>query len=119
MNPLAYKVCAEQNYPLSGVKTFEWNYYTVIDEALMPSDWATMSTDDKAFYLNESTNCHWVKGWVECDDERALAILVADNRTSDIGRWDEQGLIRLAVGLEDVEDLKTDLLRGLAALDIR
>jgi len=30
-----------------------------------------------------------------------------------------QGLIRLAVGLEDVEDLKTDLHRGLAALDIR
>lgn len=27
-----------------------------------------------------------------------------------------QGLIRLAVGLEDVEDLKTDLARGLAAL---
>ena len=28
-----------------------------------------------------------------------------------------QGLIRLAVGLEDIEDLKTDLHRGLAALD--
>jgi O-succinylhomoserine sulfhydrylase len=27
-----------------------------------------------------------------------------------------QGMIRLAVGLEDVEDLKTDLQRGLAQL---
>lgn len=69
MNSLAYKVCAEQNYPLSGVKTFEWNYYTVIDEALMPSEWETMSLDDKAFYLNEGDNCHWVKGWIECDDD--------------------------------------------------
>ena len=29
----------------------------------------------------------------------------------------EQGLIRLAVGLEDVEDLKADLLRGLDTLN--
>ena len=65
---LGYKVCAEQNYPLSGVKTFEWNYYTVNDEALLPSNWATMSNDDKAFYLNESTNCHWVKGWLDGDE---------------------------------------------------
>jgi O-succinylhomoserine sulfhydrylase len=28
-----------------------------------------------------------------------------------------QGLIRVAVGLDDVQDLKTDLLRGLAGLD--
>jgi O-succinylhomoserine sulfhydrylase len=27
-----------------------------------------------------------------------------------------QGMLRLAVGLEDVEDLKADLLRGLATL---
>ena len=27
-----------------------------------------------------------------------------------------QGMIRLAVGLEDVQDLKADLLRGLSAL---
>jgi cystathionine beta-lyase/cystathionine gamma-synthase len=26
-----------------------------------------------------------------------------------------QGMIRLAVGLDDVEDIKADLLRGLAA----
>jgi O-succinylhomoserine sulfhydrylase len=30
-----------------------------------------------------------------------------------------QGLIRVAVGLEDVEDLKADLARGLAALNIQ
>jgi O-succinylhomoserine sulfhydrylase len=28
-----------------------------------------------------------------------------------------QGLIRVAVGLDDVEDLKDDLLRGLGTLD--
>jgi O-succinylhomoserine sulfhydrylase len=28
-----------------------------------------------------------------------------------------QGLIRVAVGLDDVQDLKADLLRGLAGLD--
>ena len=27
-----------------------------------------------------------------------------------------QGMIRVAVGLDDVEDIKTDLLRGLATL---
>lgn len=75
---LGYKVCAEQNYPLSGVKTFEWNYYTVNDEALLPSNWATMSDDDKAFYLNENTNCHWVKGWVECDDDDGLDKIADD-----------------------------------------
>ena len=45
--------------------------------------------------------------WVECDDERALAILVADNRTSDIGRWDEQGLIDI---LSDLQ--QSDMLLG-------
>lgn len=78
MNTLGYKVCAEQNYPISGVKTFEWNYYTVNDEALMPSNWVTMSPDDKAFYLNESTNCYWVKGWVECDDDDGFDKILDD-----------------------------------------
>lgn len=45
--------------------------------------------------------------WVDCDDERALAILIADNRTSDIGRWDEQGLIDI---LSDLH--QSDLLLG-------
>jgi len=45
--------------------------------------------------------------WVDCDDERALAILIADNRTSDIGRWDEQGLIDI---LSDLQ--QSDLLLG-------
>jgi len=78
MNPLGYKVCAEQTYPLSGVKIFEWNYYIVNDEALLPSDWVTMSADDKAFYLNESTNCYWVKGWAECDDDDGFEKVLDD-----------------------------------------
>ena len=45
--------------------------------------------------------------WVDCDDERALAILIADNRTSDIGRWDEQGLIDI---LSDLQ--QSDMLLG-------
>jgi ParB-like chromosome segregation protein Spo0J len=45
--------------------------------------------------------------WVDCDDERALAILIADNRTSDIGRWDEQGLIDI---LSDLN--QSDMLLG-------
>jgi len=64
---LGYKVCAEQTYP-SGIKTFEWNYYTVIDESLMPSAWIGMSDDDRATYLNEDANCHWVKGWLDGDE---------------------------------------------------
>jgi hypothetical protein len=33
-----------------------------------------MSDDDKATYLNEDTNCHWVKGWLDGDE-----LEVADN----------------------------------------
>jgi molybdopterin-guanine dinucleotide biosynthesis protein len=42
--------------------------------------------------------------WVECDEDRALAILIADNRTSDIGQWDELAL--------------TDILQDLAKVDM-
>jgi hypothetical protein len=70
---LGYKVCAEMNYP-SGLKIHEWNYYTVNDETLLPSEWGTMSDDDKATYLNEDTNCHWVKGWLDGDE-----LEIADN----------------------------------------
>jgi hypothetical protein len=28
-----------------------------------------MSDEDRATYLNEDANCHWVKGWAECDDD--------------------------------------------------
>jgi hypothetical protein len=64
---LGYKVCAEMVYP-SGLKIHEWNYYTVNDETLLPSEWETMSDDDKATYLNEDINCHWVKGWLDGDE---------------------------------------------------
>lgn len=43
--------------------------------------------------------------WVDCDDQRALAILVADNRTSDIGRWNEDGLLDILVGLQSADML--------------
>jgi hypothetical protein len=64
---LGYKVCAEMVYP-SGLKIHEWNYYTVNDETLLPSEWETMSDDDRATYLNEDANCHWVKGWLDGDE---------------------------------------------------
>ena len=75
---IGYKVSAEQNYPLSGVKTFEWNYYIVKDESLMPSAWIGMSDDDRATYLNEDANCEWVKGWVECDDDDGFDKILDD-----------------------------------------
>ena len=74
---LGYKVCAEMVYP-SGLKIHEWNYYTVNDESLLPSAWIGMSDDDKATYLNEDSNCHWVKGWVECDDDDGLDKIADD-----------------------------------------
>ena len=30
--------------------------------------------------------------WVDCDDERARRILVADNRSSDLAVWDDEAL---------------------------
>jgi ParB-like chromosome segregation protein Spo0J len=43
--------------------------------------------------------------WVDCDDQRALAILVADNRTSDIGSWNEEALKDILVGLDAADML--------------
>jgi hypothetical protein len=45
--------------------------------------------------------------WVDCDDQQALRILIADNRTSDIGRWDEEALKDILVGLSS-----SDMLLG-------
>jgi len=41
--------------------------------------------------------------WVDVDDETALRILLADNRTSDIGGYDEEQLKEILDGLEDLE----------------
>ena len=88
MSDIGYKVCAEMNYP-SGLKMYEWNYYIVNDEALLPSAWIGMSDDDRATYLNEDSNCHWVKGWVEpndhevSDDEAGLQ----DYIIVELGEW--------------------------------
>ena len=53
--------------------------------------------------------------WVDCDDDRALAILIADNRTSDIGRWDEQGLVDI---LSDLHQSNMLLGTGYDAEDL-
>ena len=85
---IGYKVCAEMNYP-SGLRIHEWNYYLVNDESLMPPNWVTMCDDDKATYLNEDNNCHWVKGWVVgddlevADDEAGLQ----DYKIVEVGDW--------------------------------
>lgn len=61
--------------------------------------------------------------WVDCDDDRALAILVADNRTSDIGSWDEDGLKEILVSLNQENMLlgtgydEEDLARLLGQMD--
>jgi ParB-like chromosome segregation protein Spo0J len=61
--------------------------------------------------------------WVTCDDAQALRILVADNRTSDIGHWDEEGLKDILVGLDSQGMLlgtgydKEDLEKLLAGMD--
>jgi cysteine-S-conjugate beta-lyase len=42
---------------------------------------------------------------------------MASMRSAQLGTWKHQGvLVRLAIGLEDVQDLRADLERGLAAL---
>ena len=85
---IGYKVCAEMNYP-SGLRIHEWNYYLVNDAALLPSAWVTMSDDEKATYLNEDPNCHWVKGWITgddlevADDEAGLQ----DYNVVEVGEW--------------------------------
>ena len=57
--------------------------------------------------------------WLDCDDEQALKILLADNRTSDISEYDEvmlgelltsltlneQGLLGTGFGIESYDDL--------------
>jgi hypothetical protein len=43
--------------------------------------------------------------WVDCDDETALRILLADNRTSDLAFYDDQQLFTLLKQLVDSEGL--------------
>lgn len=54
--------------------------------------------------------------WVECDDDRALAILVADNRLSDLGTYDNDALLDI---LSDVNDAKMLLETGYDEDDLR
>jgi hypothetical protein len=73
--PMAYyAVCSEVTYP-SGIVQYDWNYYHVMDTALMPEEWDTMSAEQKAEYLNEDRNSLWHKGWIEpavdIDDDEA------------------------------------------------
>jgi len=41
--------------------------------------------------------------YVECDDDRALRILLADNRTNDLATYDDSGLAELLKELADTE----------------
>ena len=53
--------------------------------------------------------------WVDCDDDRALRILVADNKSSDLATWDDRALADLLRDL-DGDDL-TGTLFDQAELD--
>jgi len=39
--------------------------------------------------------------WLDVDDDRALRILLADNRTSDLAVWDDSALAELLASLDD------------------
>jgi hypothetical protein len=43
--------------------------------------------------------------WVDCDDETATRIMLADNRTSDLAFYDDEALFALLKGLVDSEGL--------------
>jgi len=43
--------------------------------------------------------------WVDCDDETATRIMLADNRTSDLAFYDDEALFTLLRGLVDSEGL--------------
>ena len=60
--------------------------------------------------------------WVDVSDERALKILLADNRTSDVGTYDEEALARLleeigAEGLVGTGYSEEDLAELLGTLE--
>lgn len=40
--------------------------------------------------------------WVDCDDETALRILLADNRTAELAVWDEAALIEVLGAVPDL-----------------
>jgi len=54
--------------------------------------------------------------WVECDDDRALAILVADNRLSDLASYDSDALLDI---LSDVQAAGMLLETGYDDDDLR
>lgn len=75
--------------------------------------------DDEAW---RAVSC-WI---VDVDDDRAARIVAVDNRTSDIGSFDDQVLVDLLSGLDDLEGtgysdddlaMLTDLLEGAPDLD--
>jgi hypothetical protein len=40
--------------------------------------------------------------WVDCDDDTATAILLADNRTAELAEWDDEALVALLGVMPDV-----------------
>lgn len=53
--------------------------------------------------------------WLDCDDDRAKRILIADNRSSDLATWDNPTLIALLKSFDDLEGTLFDD-EALAAL---
>ena len=41
--------------------------------------------------------------WLDCDDDRARRILIADNRSSDMASWDDEALIALLSEMGDLD----------------
>lgn len=44
--------------------------------------------------------------WVDCDDIRAKAILIAENRTNQLASWDEDGLAKILEELANAGELQ-------------
>lgn len=86
---------ADPAYPVRGRK----NAFHVIDSTLVCSITANLG-DTKTTITHPASTSHG-------------RITEAQRQAAGIG----QGLIRLAVGLENIEDLKADLARGLGSLD--
>ena len=57
--------------------------------------------------------------WIDCDDDRARRILIADNRSSDLASWDDEALIALLNNMDDLDGTlfnDDDLARLTAAM---
>ena len=98
-----HELAARQQRMAGGIVSFELaggrsSAWKVIDAARMMSITANLG-DTKTTITHPATTTH---GRLSEDERRAASI--------------GQGLIRVSVGIEDIEDIKEDLARGLGAL---